>query len=67
MSTRQQSFAVFKGLTVAGCYSFWVCEKSDGIRVLLFVNTIITTNAQTVYLVSSQLKIWSFKQLTWVV
>jgi mRNA guanylyltransferase len=31
--------------------SYWVCEKSDGVRVLLFINTIISTKAQIVYLV----------------
>ncbi|KAJ7343323.1 mRNA capping enzyme, catalytic domain-containing protein [Mycena albidolilacea] len=30
---------------------FWVCEKSDGIRVLLFVNTNVETRAQNVYLI----------------
>lgn len=32
--------------------SFWVAEKSDGIRVLLFVHTDINTMDQMVYLVS---------------
>ncbi|KAJ7775028.1 mRNA capping enzyme, catalytic domain-containing protein [Mycena metata] len=30
---------------------FWVCEKSDGLRVLLFVNTDPTSRSQTVYLI----------------
>ncbi|KAJ7685345.1 mRNA capping enzyme, catalytic domain-containing protein [Mycena polygramma] len=30
---------------------FWVCEKSDGIRVLLFVHTDLDSGAQTVYLI----------------
>lgn len=33
-------------------YSFWVCEKSDGVRVLLFVQTDLTTSDQAVYFVS---------------
>ena len=35
-------------------YSYWVCEKSDGIRVLLLVYTDMQTEAQSVYLVSSR-------------
>ncbi|KAF8643837.1 hypothetical protein AX16_008854 [Volvariella volvacea WC 439] len=30
---------------------FWVCEKSDGVRVLLFVNTDLNTGVQNVYLI----------------
>ncbi|KAJ7276085.1 mRNA capping enzyme, catalytic domain-containing protein [Mycena haematopus] len=30
---------------------FWVCEKSDGVRVLLLVHTDINTRTQTVYLI----------------
>ncbi|KAJ7782641.1 mRNA capping enzyme, catalytic domain-containing protein [Mycena metata] len=30
---------------------FWVCEKSDGLRVLLFVNTEPNSRSQTVYLI----------------
>lgn len=32
--------------------SFWVAEKSDGVRVLLFVFTDINTMDQTVFIVS---------------
>lgn len=31
--------------------SYWVCEKSDGIRVLLFVQTDLKTKDQAIYLV----------------
>jgi hypothetical protein len=31
--------------------SYWVCEKSDGIRVLLVVLTVLETNEQFVYTV----------------
>jgi hypothetical protein len=31
--------------------SYWVCEKSDGVRVLLFILTILETNEQSVYIV----------------
>ena len=32
--------------------SFWVAEKSDGVRVLLFVFTDVNTMDQTVFIVS---------------
>ncbi|KAH9997316.1 mRNA capping enzyme, catalytic domain-containing protein [Russula vinacea] len=31
--------------------SYWVCEKSDGVRVLLFILTILETNEQSVYII----------------
>jgi hypothetical protein len=31
--------------------SYWVCEKSDGIRVLLVVITVLETDEQFVYTV----------------
>jgi hypothetical protein len=31
--------------------SYWVCEKSDGVRVLLVVLTVLETNEQFVYTV----------------
>ena len=31
--------------------SYWVCEKSDGIRVLMLVQTDLQTKDQTIYLV----------------
>jgi hypothetical protein len=31
--------------------SYWVCEKSDGIRVLFFLQTDLTSGTQAVYLV----------------
>ena len=33
--------------------SYWVTEKSDGIRVLLFVHTSLQTKEQNIYLVSN--------------
>ncbi|KAI0729937.1 mRNA capping enzyme, catalytic domain-containing protein [Fomitopsis betulina] len=32
-------------------HDFWVCEKSDGIRVLLFIHTDLETNDQAVFLI----------------
>ncbi|KAI0072782.1 mRNA capping enzyme [Panus rudis PR-1116 ss-1] len=40
---------------------FWVAEKSDGIRVLLFINTDLQTNNQDVYLIDRHN---SYRQLT---
>ncbi|OCH93401.1 mRNA capping enzyme [Obba rivulosa] len=40
---------------------FWVCEKSDGIRVLLFVQTDPQTNDQAVYLIDRHN---SYRQVT---
>lgn len=31
--------------------SYWVCEKSDGVRVLMFIHTNLETKAQAVYIV----------------
>lgn len=39
-------------MSIASC-SYWVTEKSDGVRVLLLVHTDTSTNDQMVYLVSS--------------
>ena len=36
------------------CNSFWVAEKSDGVRVLLFVYTDVNSMDQTVFIVSAQ-------------
>lgn len=33
--------------------SYWVAEKSDGVRVLLFVHTDLQTKEQAVYLASA--------------
>lgn len=33
-------------------YSYWVCEKSDGVRVLVFINRV--ENSTDVYLVGAQ-------------
>lgn len=37
--------------TETSSHSFWVCEKSDGVRVLLFIYTDLETNDQVVFLV----------------
>jgi hypothetical protein len=39
------------GQLVLYALSYWVCEKSDGVRVLLFIHTILETNEQSVYIV----------------
>lgn len=40
-----------EGVAQSSSHSFWVCEKSDGIRVLLFIHTDLETNDQAVFLV----------------
>lgn len=37
--------------------SFWVCEKSDGVRVLLYIQTNLQTKEQDVFLVSLLLQL----------
>lgn len=37
--------------TRSSCTSYWVCEKSDGVRVLLLVLYVLETNEQFVYTV----------------
>ncbi|KLO18624.1 mRNA capping enzyme, alpha subunit [Schizopora paradoxa] len=41
-----------KDLDVLEKEDYWVCEKSDGVRVLFFVHTIPENNAQEVYLIN---------------
>lgn len=51
--SRASSLAVLSSFTFTPCFSFWVCEKSDGVRVLLLVLTNPATGEQTTFIVST--------------